>query len=271
MDLNKPKLFFVSLLISFLLVSVMYSELQKGSQSHSSLLQTLDTEIKTTTQELEHDIFNSVDERFANEEKSLTRHGIDISHYQGNLLKQLPKSVNLEFVITKATQGADYIDPDFHNNWREIREKSLIRGAYHFYDSGADALVQAKHFTKVLKDWDNKDMAPILDIEQGSLNDSIKPAELQRDLSIYLNHIEDRFGKRPIIYTSYAFAQEYLNNETFSRYPLWLAEYTKSPPKVPDVWKSTGFKFWQKSQSYHLESEQVDFDLYHGLLSDLIK
>ena len=63
-------------------------------------------------------------------------YGIDISMYQGKEVGEIhKKNDSLGFIICKATEGITYTDPDFSYNWKNIKEKSFIRGAYHFYRS----------------------------------------------------------------------------------------------------------------------------------------
>lgn len=266
--MSKAKFFAIVMLISFLLYSVLHAE----SQQIKNAEKIVEHEFTHTVSAITANTKKDVDTQLAQEQDFITHYGMDISHYQGDIVAQLKHHHQLSFIISKATQGASYVDPDFSNNWQVIRQHGFIRGAYHFYNASDNALTQAKHFTRVLSQWDDKDIAPILDIEQGSLTQSIEPEKLQKELLIFLTHIENTFAKRPIIYSNTAFAQKYLNNKKLAHYPLWLADYTKAKqPVLPDVWQEKGFKIWQKSQSYHLHSTPVDFDIYHGLLSDLIK
>ncbi len=201
-----------------------------------------------------------------------THYGIDISHFQGDLMKMYTSKGGMSYVICKATQGNYFVDPDFRSNWNEIREHGLIRGAYHFYDCKIDPEVQALFFATHASDINSTDIAPILDIEQGSMTKAVSGAQMETDILVFLKTVEKKFDRKPILYTDYAFAQEYLKNPEFANYDLWLAEYSgNTQPRVPDLWKEKGYKIWQKSSSYHLESERVDLDIYEGILSQLIK
>ena len=35
-------------------------------------------------------------------------------------------------LVLKATEGSDYINPQFERDWREIADQPLVRGAYHY-------------------------------------------------------------------------------------------------------------------------------------------
>jgi len=102
-----------------------------------------------------------------------THYGIDISHWQGNLISAMSNKDKLSFIICKATGGDHYIDPDFRTNWRDIKAKGFIRGAYHFYLCVDNPKTQAEHFCATISDIGPNDIAPVLDIEQGSMSKEV--------------------------------------------------------------------------------------------------
>lgn len=84
-------------------------------------------------------------------------HGIDISHYQGKidwgrLLQNKQTATPLHFIFMKATEGGDHNDTTFQTNFANARNHGFIRGAYHFYIPGTDALKQAD-FLYVRSNW----------------------------------------------------------------------------------------------------------------------
>ncbi len=208
---------------------------------------------------------------------SSTHYGVDLSHWQGDIMSTMDKEKDkLSFIICKATGGEYYIDPKFRTNWRAIKAKGFIRGAYHFYLCANNPKKQAEHFCNTISDIGATDIAPILDIEQGSMTKDVSGKQMVKDILVFLKEVEKKIGRKPILYTDYAFAQEYFKNSKHSsdlaEYDLWLAEYSGSAkPKVPDTWAAKGYKIWQKSASYHLDSQHVDHDEYSGLLSEIVK
>ena len=96
-------------------------------------------------------------------------HGIDISHYQGKidwgrLLQNKQTATPLHFIFMKATEGGDHNDTTFEANFVNARNHGFIRGAYHFYIPGTDALKQADFFIRTVK-LDSGDLPPVLDVE----------------------------------------------------------------------------------------------------------
>ena len=121
-----------------------------------------------------------------------------------------------------------------------------MRGAYHFYIVGDAVEDQMRNFTSQFTPHTG-DLVPMIDIEHASL---IKGRDttslLQEDFIRFLERIEHKFECRPIIYTSYLFANKYLDDHRFSEYRLWIADYTKnSSPLVPEVWREKGWFIWQ--------------------------
>jgi lysozyme len=192
-------------------------------------------------------------------------YGIDVSKYQGNIVSDIINKDGLSFVICKATEGETYTDPDFANNWEAIRKKNLRRGAYHFYHSDDDPVKQAQFFVQTLQGLANTDISPILDIEGGGINGSISVVNLQNDLLQFLTQVEQQSKRRPVIYTGLDFANKYLSNSVFTRYPLWIAEYSgNARPELPQVWKEKGYIIWQRSPAYTIDSDTTDFDVFNG-------
>jgi lysozyme len=216
---------------------------------------------------------NEIQTSTATEEVQCFR-GIDISHYNGDEATEIDQADSLTFIICKATQGTTVVDPDFSENWRTIKAKKMILGAYHFYLTHEDPVLQAKHFLNTLNMLGKTDMVPIVDIEQQSLpnNKQHKVTEIKKNFLLFLNYVESASGRTPMIYTAPAFANQYLTDTAFSKHPLWIAEYTTAPkPRIPAAWKKKGHKIWQKSANYKISSHVTDYDIFYGKKSDLYK
>lgn len=191
-------------------------------------------------------------------------YGIDISRWNGNLLDNSPLPKKIKFVICKATQGVNEVDPMFKHNWVKLKDLGLRRGAYHSFISGDDAVAQAEHFWSVINDLNASDITPIVDIEKENIKNEneLDTINFQVDLLTFLKTLETLSHRKPMIYASVAFANEHITHRKFSNYPLWVAEYTTHDrPRVPSVWKQKGYKIWQKSDKYDINSTNNDFDI----------
>ena len=195
-------------------------------------------------------------------------HGIDVSHYQGDIQWNDIKATEndeypIRFVFMKATEGSDHKDILFDENFRRASEAGLLRGAYHFYNPNTDPIRQADFFISQVK-LKKGDLAPVLDIER-------KPRDreqLQSDLLVFLRRLEQHYGVRPIIYTSYKYKLRYLNTPEFAPYPLWIAHYYVDALTYDGPWA-----FWQHTDYGTVPGieDNVDLNVFNGSLQELYR
>ncbi len=199
--------------------------------------------------------------------------GIDISHFQGDEIDYLnKKGSQLDFVICKATEGLTYTDPDFKTNWKSIQQQGFVRGAYHFYHCADDPVQQANYFLTTVGTFLDTDLPPIVDFEENSIDKNCNKSTIQKNLLQFLTILEQKTGKKPILYTDTNIGNSEINNPDFSSYSLWIADYNAgTAPKVPSVWKTKSWTIWQKTQNYSLDSYTNDFDVFNGSNEDFAK
>ncbi|MFH2095996.1 MAG: GH25 family lysozyme, partial [Bacteroidota bacterium] len=153
--------------------------------------------------------------------------GIDVSQYQGYInwgkVKEVSTGQPVSFVFIRATAGQDHRDSYFTHNWKESKNKGLVRGAYHYYRPDENSIKQAENFIKNVQ-LESGDLPPVLDIEALSTVQDMK--KLKTGLGRWIKKIEEHYGVRPIIYTSSSYFSSYLENE-FEGYILWMANYNK--------------------------------------------
>ena len=193
-------------------------------------------------------------------------HGFDVSHHQGKIdwdklsaLQEAPFPV--KFVFMKASEGGDFSDTAFEENFRKAREHGFIRGAYHFYNPKRDPASQADFFIRTVK-LEPGDLPPVLDIEKRGDNDE----QLRKNLRTWLSKIEHHYGVKPILYTSYKFKKRYLSDSIFDSYPYWIAHYYVDSVEYRGEWK-----FWQHTDIGSLPgiSERVDLNVFNGSIDEL--
>ena len=259
--LNKTFIVLIALLLALSIALTLYSLTHKKSRPVYKAPVAVLKDSATTTKPA----FTHVHTPFVFVQQTDSVFGIDISRYQGDLMKDINTMDTLHFVICKATEGVDYVDPDFFSNWHLIRRKGLVRGAYHFYQNSDDPIRQAEHFIAMIRDLDSLDLPPVLDIEEISLKGPLKSAGLKNNLLLFLEHVAQRTKRKPMIYTDLFFADTYLNSSAFSDYPLWLAEYSgNNRPRLPQAWKGKQYVIWQKKDNYKIDSHNADFDVFNG-------
>ena len=169
MDSNHAFEFYGFALLGFVCHLVVKMDKKSGSTSEIAII--------------EDKVVSELTQGFSNAKKSeFIQYGIDVSHYQGRFLGKVTKLPNIDFVISKATEGISYIDNDFHYNWESIQKLGLIRGAYHFYISSDNPIKQAEHYASVVGQLGENDLPPIIDVEELSIYGSIDVPALQKDL-----------------------------------------------------------------------------------------
>lgn len=229
-------------------------------------LQTL-YEIKQQTEEFNRKLhaYNSL--AHTDTKTKPINYGIDISRWNGDVLKEVHSGGSVSFVLCKATEGANETDPTFTQNWSALKQRDMPKGAYHFYVFGDDPMKQAEHFFKVVGTLASSDFPPIVDIERGSLEHLSHHSTInfQIDLLSFLRKLEALVQRKPMIYTNADFADQHLSYDGFAQYPLWVADYsTKDAPVLPKIWTKAGYRIWQKSDKYDIHSTVLDLDLLNG-------
>ena len=195
-------------------------------------------------------------------------HGIDISHYQGDIDWAKLQNATIEgqplgFIMIKATEGSSRMDENFNDNFYQAREYGFIRGAYHFWNNKSSARDQAYYFLKQVH-LEEGDLPPVLDVEHKPEERSVE--DFQRDILTWLHIVEDRYHVKPIIYTYYKFKLKYLSDRRFDSYPYWIAHYYVDKVEYTGPWK-----FWQHTDAGRLPGIKgyVDFNIYNGSYYDL--
>ena len=193
--------------------------------------------------------------------------GIDISHYQTNIKweKLRNASINndpVRFVIIKATEGQDLFDDDFNDNFYQAKENDFIRGAYHFFVPGIDAAKQANFFLHQVHLVPG-DLPPVLDIEKEG---KLTKKQLQKDVKKWLDIVEEKYGVKPILYTSYKFKKDYLDDPVFNEYPYWIAHYYINKLEYKGDWI-----MWQHTDCGKVDGIKgfVDCNIFNGTVKDL--
>lgn len=188
--------------------------------------------------------------------KNYKSFGIDVSHHQGEIdwhsILSHQFTPHLDFIYLKATEGKDHIDSQWKQNRKQLLKAKKKHGAYHFFRPYTDPVLQAQHFLNHYKVEVN-DLPPVIDVEVESSSDE----QLVKDVTLYIKEIENKTGRRPIIYTSYHFYLTKFRNE-FEDYKFWIAAYTK-PFVVP---KDERILYWQFT-------DQASLPFHKGIKVDL--
>ncbi len=185
--------------------------------------------------------------------------GFDVSHHQGEINWKKISPLQYQFVYLKATEGGDFKDRNFQENWLKAREQGLHVGAYHFYRLCRDGTVQAENFiATVPKKVDA--LPPVIDLEYDTncINTYTKE-QLLHEIQVMHDRLQQHYGKQPIFYISKQFYHIVLMGN-FAQTPLWVRDY-EGKPELKDA---RPWLFWQHSQTGHIEGmpKAVDLNVY---------
>ena len=204
-----------------------------------------------------------------NRARALPIQGVDISRYQGKVDFERLRAGGAHFVFIKATEGADYVDPNFAANWRGARAAGLPRAAYHFMYWCSFASEQAKWFMQNVPN-DPDALPPILDVEWNNHSQNCTK-RLSRDeafakVELMLEAMERYTGKLPIIYTDMTFHRDVLAGRNLPN-TYWLRSVAAEPYRRYD---KDDFTFWQWTQTGTMPGVrgEVDRNAFYGSPDD---
>lgn len=195
--------------------------------------------------------------------------GLDISYYD-DVTDWTKVAQGHGFAIARVSDGIGFKDPKFAAYWAGMKQAGLVRGVYQFFRASQDPIAQADYLltTVSMLGSDPTDLPPVADVE---VLDGQSAATLRTNLQKWLDHVEQKIGRKPIIYTGPSFGTSNLGT-SFNGYPLWVANWGVSCPSMPANW--TGWKFWQTSATGTVSgisgTGNVDLDTWNGTLKELI-
>jgi len=203
---------------------------------------------------------------------SLHIRGVDVSYYQGDIDWRTVRASGVTFAYIKATEGGDYLDSKFRRNWAAAKAAGIRRGAYHFYNLCRPVGDQIAWFeSHVPRDADA--LPPAIDMEwvPTSTHCRAKPsrARIIADIRRFLESLERRYGKRPVIYATASFHHDILEG-FFDGYPFWLRAID-GPPGERYAFRP--WHFWQYSARGTLPgvNGHIDKNVFAGTQAEWAK
>jgi GH25 family lysozyme M1 (1,4-beta-N-acetylmuramidase) len=237
--------------------------------------------------------------------------GADISRWQhpGNAPINFTQMYNsgVRFIFVKASDGLPVSMRDAHPvavRWSNedvpaARAAGLLVGIYHFAwvpnitgaDLDAEAIRQAElaiERLNALGGYRPGMMPLVLDIEASGVSRKVKPAQVLQYSRVWLNHVEARTGRTPIIYSNTAYLRSHLSDPSLARYPLWVANVadtanpgaTRARGCIPTVWTRGGcdldWQFWQYTwtapgRQFGIARGNLDLNVFRGDANQLLR
>jgi len=168
-------------------------------------------------------------------------HGIDMSHYQGNVFwEHIGDNTSMAYVYLKATEGGDRVDQKFEQNIVMAHVYGLKVGSYHFYRPKTEQRKQLENFVSQCIP-EEQDLIPMIDIET---TNGLPTDEFCDSLFSFLEMVEEAYHQKPLLYTFRNFYNRHLLGK-LDGYKLMIAMYTPEEPVLDDerditMWQYTG-------------------------------
>lgn len=168
----------------------------------------------------------------------------------------------VRFIFIKATEGTTIKNKYFVGDYIAARKHGYKTGAYHFFSVRTSGRQQANNFLRNSR-YAKGDLPPVLDLEP--TDKQIKQAggirALFNNVRQWLHTVEQRRGRRPILYISQRFVNKYLSlaPDLHNNYDVWIARYGEYKPDVNLV-------YWQLSPDGRVSGihGDVDINVYNG-------
>ena len=167
-------------------------------------------------------------------------HGIDLSHYQGEVFwETVGENTKMAYVYLKATEGGDRIDERYENNIILAHKHGLKVGSYHFYRPKTEQVKQLENFMTQCRPGE-QDLISMIDIEtKGGLSTEAFSDSLMK----FLDLVEKAYKQKPLLYTYTNFYNKWLVGK-IPQYPLMIAQYKDEEPVLADdkeyiIWQYT--------------------------------
>ena len=190
-------------------------------------------------------------------EKTYPVQGIDVSHHQGRIDWSSLPGQGVRFAYIKASEGEQYRDSRFQENWQGASSAGLARGAYHFFSFCRPGAAQAANFIATVPARQPM-LPPVVDVEMGG-NCATLPskAALITQLTIFIRMVEAHFGQPVTLYMTRECDEAYGLSAQIPR-RLWLRRLVLEPRWSPRPWS-----IWQASNFRHLRgiTGRVDWNV----------
>lgn len=186
--------------------------------------------------------------------------GVDVSHHQGDIDWPRVRADSIVFAYVKATEGADFVDPRFVENWRGAHAAHLRVGAYHFFSFCRSPEEQAEHFLATVPQ-DRSALPAVLDVELGGSCASMPPVEeVRRALHRWLEIVARRSGRRPMVYVTREAYARFVREAGFGE-AIWIRDIWREPDR-----RELPFTLWQFQARARVDGVEgpVDLDAFAG-------
>lgn len=167
--------------------------------------------------------------------------GIDVSGWQGNIDYTQVRNSGIEIVYMKSSEGSNFVDPYFNQNYTNAKANGLKVGFYHYViaRTNEEAVNEARFFVATISGKE-PDCRLAMDFESFG---SLSVEEINEIGITFVRTVENLSGKEVIIYSNTNDATNIFSGE-LTNYPLWVAQYEVEQPTPNGKWNTwTGWQY----------------------------
>lgn len=178
--------------------------------------------------------------------------GIDISYHNDYSNLDAAAGAGYEFVWMKASEGGDWRDPNFEQNYRKAKHAGLKVGVYHYFRFDRDGIEQAMNLLNTIGRRP-LDMGIAIDVEESGNAKGVPLDTIKSRLQMMVEYLNMR-GHRVIFYSNRQGKEKYLMPE-FEGFPLWICSFTNGNADEED------WTFWQYDHHGRVSGVRGEVDL----------
>ena len=183
-------------------------------------------------------------------------HGIDLSHYQGQVFwETVGENTKMAYVYLKATEGGDRVDDLYERNIQLAHRYGLKVGSYHFFRPKTPLKLQLDNFRLQCRPG-----------EQDLTTGGLPTEEFCDSLITFLGMVEKEYRQPPLVYTYRNFYNKHLIGQV-DDYKLMIAMYLPEEPVLADGRDITMWQYTSKGQIIGIKGyvDKSRFMGKHGL------
>lgn len=173
--------------------------------------------------------------------------GIDVSQWQGEIDYVKVRNSGIEVVYIKSSEGQNFVDPYFEENYINAKANGLKVGFYHYLIARTEeeAILEARHFVRTIS---GKEINCKLAMDFESFGE-LSIQQINNISKIFLETVENLSNKKTIIYSDESNARNVFSKELAIYYPLWIAEYGVNEPGNNEKWANwEGWQFTDRGE-----------------------
>lgn len=159
--------------------------------------------------------------------------GIDVSGWQENIDFSQVKNAGIEIVYMKSSEGSNFVDPYFNQNYTNAKANGLKVGFYHYLTATSveEAVQEARFFVSTISG-KTPDCKLAMDFESFG---NLSIPEINQIGLTFVRTVETLSKKEVVIYSDTSNATSVFEGE-LTNYLLWVAQYEVEEPTPNGKW-----------------------------------